>query len=247
MTPIVDRRGFLLSAASTSALLASGCSFEEQKPVLGGLFRAGDLASYSAQRLILSGQSMAREYRRGDISAYFPVVGTTLPEDPEYRRLLASGFREWRLPVTGLVDRPQSFSLEELERLPSRTQITSHSCQEGWTAIGQWTGVQLSRVLMRVGLKPDARFVFFFSADGWWDSLHLLDALHPQTILAYGMKGEPLPIEHGAPLRLRVERQLGYKSLKFLTRIFVTDLLSKVGDGSGSSGVAYGYSWNAGI
>ncbi|MEJ0022292.1 MAG: molybdopterin-dependent oxidoreductase [Alphaproteobacteria bacterium] len=131
--------------------------------------------------------------------------------------------------------------------LPSRTQITAHSCQEGWTAIGQWTGVQLARVLSTTGLKPNARFVFFHAADGWYDSVHLFDALHSQTLLAYGMNGGPLPIAHGAPVRLRVERHLGYKSIKFVKRIEVVESLAEVGNGLGSSGAAYGYSWNSGI
>lgn len=242
----VTRRGFIIGAGS-SALLTSGCSYDQLSPAFGDIFRAGDLASYYAQTLLLSNQSLAREFRRADLSRQFPVVGTRLPKDAAYLRQLDEKFASWKLPVEGLVERPQSFSLQQIKSFPSKTQITAHSCQEGWTAIGEWTGVQVGRVLAHVGLRPSARFVFFVSADGWWDSVHLFDALHPQTILAYGMNGHPLPVPHGAPLRLRVERQLGYKSLKFLTKIVVADSLESFGDGLGSSGAAHGYSWNAGI
>lgn len=246
MTQIVGRRRFIQGASASALFTLSGCKFQ-QAPAFSEIFKAGDLASYHAQHLLLSQQSMAREYGSADISKTFPVVGTRKPKDLDYLRHLETGFRDWRLPVSGLVGRPRSFSLAELKGFDARRQITSHSCQEGWTAIGEWSGVQLARVLAVVGLKPQARFVFFFSSDGWWDSLHLFDALHPQTILAYGMNGGPLPVPHGAPVRLRVERQLGQKSLKFLNRIEVHDSLARVGDGSGASGVAYGYSWNAGI
>ena len=135
----------------------------------------------------------------------------------------AAAFADWRLSVEGRVATPRTFSLAELKQLPSRTQITRHTCEEGWTAIGQWTGVPLSLVLDAAGILPTARFVVFYSYDDWVDSIDLLDALHPQTILAYGMNGRDLPIPHGAPVRLRVERQMGYKSMKYLQRIVVAD------------------------
>ena len=139
---------------------------------------------------------------------------------------------------------PRAFSLAELKQLPQRTQITRHTCEEGWTAIGQWTGVPLSRVLDAVGMLPTARFVVFYSYDDWVDSVDLLDALHPQTILAYGMNGRDLPIAHGAPLRLRVERQMGYKSMKYLRRIVVAD---EFDDGGSSGNIQNGWAWYTGI
>jgi DMSO/TMAO reductase YedYZ molybdopterin-dependent catalytic subunit len=248
MSLTLPRRRLLTGlSASTVAALTSGCSYEELKPTFGQIFGAGDWVSYHAQKFLLSRQSLAREYGTADISRKFPVVGTRQPKSLEYRRLQDDGFRSWRLPVEGLVERPQSFSLGDLQSMPQRTQITSHTCEEGWTAIAQWNGVALHHVLAVTGIKSKARFVFYFSSDGWYDSLHLFDALHPQTLLACGMNGQPLPIQHGAPVRLRVERQLGQKSLKFLTRILVVESLKEVGNGLGSSGAGQGYSWNAGI
>ncbi len=146
--------------------------------------------------------------------------------------------------MEGAVARPGSFSLAELKTLPARTQITRHTCEEGWSAIGEWTGVPLSRVLDAVGLQPAARFVSYYSYDGLADSIDLLEALHPQTLLAYGMNGRDLPVAHGAPLRLRVERQMGYKSMKFLTRLVVTEHLD---DGGDKGNPKNGWAWYVGI
>ena len=175
-----------------------------------------------------------------------PVNGEA-PKTEPYQRLLASGFAEWRLQIDGMVARPSSLSLAELKSLPSRSQITHQACEEGWSFIAEWTGVPLSDVLERVGIHPGARYVFFFALDGWWDSIDMDDALHPQTLLAYGMNGPEMPTDHGAPLRLKVARQLGYKNLKYLSRITVTDSAKGIGDGLGSGSPAAGYSWYAGI
>jgi DMSO/TMAO reductase YedYZ molybdopterin-dependent catalytic subunit len=140
-----------------------------------------------------------------------------------------------------------AMSLNDLKRFPARTQITQHTCEEGWSGIAEWTGVQLSRVLEAVGIRSEARYVVFHTVDDWWDSLDMSDALHPQTMLTYGMNGRELPVPHGAPIRLRVERQLGYKSLKFLKTMTVTDRLDNIEDGTGAVGVAYGYAWYSGI
>jgi DMSO/TMAO reductase YedYZ molybdopterin-dependent catalytic subunit len=173
-----------------------------------------------------------------------PAIGTTNPADDAYQRLLPNRFADWRLPVEGSVTRPHAFSLEELKRMPSRTQITRHTCEEGWSAIAQWTGVPLRSVLESAGIRSTARFVQFHAYDGWADGIDMLDALHPQTILAYGMNGRDLPISHGAPVRARVETQLGYKSMKFLKRIVVTDHF----DDHGAGGfIQNGWSWYVGI
>ena len=149
--------------------------------------------------------------------------------------------------VDGMVARPSEFSLAQLRSYPSRTQITEHICEQGWSAIAEWTGVPLSLVLNEVGIHPKARYVFFYSIDGWWDSLDMADAWHPQTLLAYAMNGRDLPVPHGAPVRLRVERQLGYKNLKYLSAITVTDSTKDWGKGLGAQGAENGYSWYAGI
>ena len=211
-----------------------------------GLYGLSETLTYAGQRLLTKLPSMAREFDRSQISKVIPVNGTAPTTEP-YERLLADGFTDWRLAVDGMVARPSSLSLAELKGFPSRSQVTHQACEEGWSFIAEWTGVPLSYVLERVGIHPEARYVFFFTFDGWWDSIDMDDAVHPQTILAYGMNGQEMPRDHGAPLRLKVARQLGYKSLKYLSKITVTDSASGIGDGLGSGSPAAGYSWYAGI
>jgi len=211
-----------------------------------GVYGVSETLTYAGQKLLLKLPSMAREFDRSQISRVIPVNGKA-PQSEPYQSLLAGGFADWRLEIDGMVSRPGSLSLAELKGLPSRSQITHQACEEGWSFIAEWTGVPLSAVLERVGIHPDARWIFFFSFDGWWDSIDMDDALHPQTLLAYGMNGASIPLDHGAPLRLKVARQLGYKSLKFLTRMTVTDTAQGIGDGLGSGGPAAGYSWYGGI
>jgi DMSO/TMAO reductase YedYZ molybdopterin-dependent catalytic subunit len=210
----------------------------------------GDALTYAAHRSLLPGQSLAREYGFKDISS-FPAIGTVNPAEAgkptyseAYARLQYGAFADWRLSVEGSVARPGLYSLADLQLFPSRTQITKHTCEEGWSAIGEWTGVQLSRVLEASGRLPSARFVNFYAFDGYADGIDMLDALHPQTILAYGMNGKNLPVPHGAPVRLRVENQLGYKSLKFLQRIVVTDEFDDLGK---AGPLQNGWSWYVGI
>lgn len=249
----VRRRGFLKAMASSAGLALAGCG-ETEPPTYGHILRMGDLLTYKAHRLLIPEQALAREYENGDISAV-PAIGSTNPGDPArsfydpehgpvYDRMLADGFSGWRLTVEGSVLRPGAFSLEDLRRMPSRTQITRHACEEGWSAIAQWTGVPLRAVLEAVGLRPGARYVQFYSYDSIADGIDMLDALHPQTILAYGMNGRDLPLGHGAPIRLRVETQLGYKSVKFLRRIVVTEQFDDLGP---QGGLQNGWSWYAGI
>ena len=235
--------------ASAGGVLLSGCS-RPMPPTYGNLLRLGDNLTYGAHRLLLPGEALVKEYSHGDISS-FPAVGTSDPGDPDgarpndtYRQLQRGGFADWRLSVEGLVARPGTFSLAQLKALPARTQITKHVCEEGWSAIGEWTGAPLSRVLDAAGLLPAARFVSYYSYDDWADSIDLLDALHPQTLLAYGMNGRDLPVAHGAPVRLRVERQMGYKSMKFLTRLVVTEHLD---DGGDKGNPKQGWAWYTGI
>jgi len=216
-------------------------------PDWGGVWGAGETLTYAAQRILMSHHSMAREFNRSEISKVAPIFGTHPQTDP-YERLLHGGFADWRLTVDGLVARPSSFSLAELRSLPSRSQITHQACEEGWSFIAEWTGVPLSYVLNLVGISERAKFVVFFTFDErWWGSLDLPDAFHAQTFLVYGMNGEDLPTDHGAPLRVRVARQLGYKSIKYLTRITVTDTIKNIGDGRGSSAPSHGFSWYGGI
>jgi DMSO/TMAO reductase YedYZ molybdopterin-dependent catalytic subunit len=215
-------------------------------PDHGGIYGVGETLTYAAQRILMSRQTLAREFNRDQISKVFPVNGEP-PGSDTYQRLLAGGFADWKLKVDGLVDRPSSISLAELKSYPSRRQITHQACEEGWSFIAEWTGVSLSYVLNLVGAQPAAKYVVFYPFDTNWDSLDMLDALHPQTLLAYGMNGQEIPTPHGAPIRLRVARQLGYKSVKYLSRITITDTLRDVGDGRGSISPELGYSWFAGI
>jgi DMSO/TMAO reductase YedYZ molybdopterin-dependent catalytic subunit len=215
-------------------------------PDHGGLLGIGHTLTYGTARLLGSG-TLAREFGPEEISGNFPAINTTLPDDADYHRDMKQDFAAWRLTVDGMVARPQEFSLAGLRRFPSRTQITRHVCEQGWSAIAQWTGVPLSHLLNEAGIQAGARYVFFYCVDGWWDSLDMADAYHPQTILAYGMNGADLPVAHGAPVRLRVERQLGYKQLKYVSAITVTDSAKEWGTGKGSIGAEIGYSWYAGI
>ena len=215
-------------------------------PDHGGIYGAGETLTYAAQKLLMSHHSLAREFSRSDISKVFPVNGE-VPENETYHRLLAHGFADWRLTVDGLVAHPLALSLAELKSFPSRNQITHQACEEGWSFIAEWSGVPLSYILNLVGVRREAKYVVFFPFDESWDSLDMSDAWHPQTLLAYGMNRQELPTPHGAPVRLRVARQLGYKSVKYLSRITVTDTLKNIGKGLGSISPEIGYSWYAGI
>ena len=206
----------------------------------------------AAQRLLLHGQPLARVFDPGQMSPVFKVNGSSTPSDPVYLDMSKRGFSDWRLKVDGLVKRPMSFSLADLQGLPVRSQITRHDCVEGWSAIGKWTGAELGLVLNTVGLAPNARFVVLHCADTiddalYYESIDLFDAFHPQTLLAYAMNDKPLEIGHGAPVRLRVERQLGYKHAKFVMRIEVVDSLTHIGQGMGGYWEDRGYQWYAGI
>jgi DMSO/TMAO reductase YedYZ molybdopterin-dependent catalytic subunit len=211
-----------------------------------GLFGVGETLTYAAQRVIAGDLALAREFSRNDISTAIPMNGPP-PETDTYQRLLDGEFRDWRLQVDGLVTRPRSFSLADLKGYPAHTQITHQACEEGWSFIAEWTGVRLSHVLELVGVDDRARYVVFFPFDQFWESIDMADALHPQTFLAYGMNGQELPLGHGAPLRLRVARQLGYKSIKYLSRILVTESMAGFGQGLGGANPEEGYSWWAGI
>ena len=215
-------------------------------PDSGGLYGPGETLIYATHRL-LGGHSNAREFLRDQISAR-PFVNGRLPKSGAFRTLQAEAEKKWRLQVGGLVDRPASFSLADLRAYPSRSQITHLACEEGWSYIAEWTGVPLANVLDTVGVKAGAKYLAYFSVqEGWWDSMDLEEARHPQTLVAYGLNGGPLPVGNGGPLRMRVPRQLGYKSVKYITRVAVAESLKGFGKGLGSAGPEDGYSWYAGI
>ncbi|HME08321.1 MAG TPA: molybdopterin-dependent oxidoreductase [Bryobacteraceae bacterium] len=215
-------------------------------PDHGGLYGAGETLTYAAQR-ILTDHSLAREFPHGEISKP-PFSNGDPPKDEAYQRLQAGGFAGWRLAVDGMVARPASFSVAQLKSYPSRSQITHLACEEGWSYIAEWTGVPLAHVLDVVGVLPQAKYIVYFSIEkDWWDSVDMSDALHPQTLVAHGMNGGDLPANFGGPLRLRVPRQLGYKNVKYVTRLTVTDDLKRFGRGLGSASPEAGYAWYAGI
>jgi DMSO/TMAO reductase YedYZ molybdopterin-dependent catalytic subunit len=246
MSRLLTRRA-LVTAGLTTAAGASGLGAAIHNglipPDYGGILGVGETLTYSAQRLLTSGHSLAREFQRSDISKA-AVVNGPAPVDEKYRQLLADGFKAWRLQIEGLIARPTSFSLEELKRLPAQSHIMLHACEQGWSYIAEWTGVRLSSVLDLVKTRPEARYVVFMPFANprqttgevrvQWDSIDMADALHPQTLLAYGMNGEALPADFGAPVRLRLGRQLGYKNTKYLSRIIVTDRMDLYRKGPGT-------------
>lgn len=250
---LIGRRNLLAGLGSMGGLLLAGCE-EGVPPTFGNILRMGDALTYKTHRFLLPARSLAKEYDRRDISS-MPAIGTTNPADPrrsyfdetygeEYQRLQRHGFSDWRLSIEGSVARPGTYSLSDLKQFPSRTQITKHMCEEGWSAIAEWTGVPFRMVLEAAGILPSARFVNFYAYDSFADGIDMIDAMHPQTILAYGMNGRDLSVPHGAPVRLRVERQMGYKSTKFLRRIVVTDEFDDMGE---LGPLRNGWSWYAGI
>ena len=253
MSDLLSRRKLITAGLGTAAgaagLIAAARIAERYgliPPDHQGLYGVGETLTYASQRMLTAHRSMAREFSRRDISPVFPVNGP-VPQRASYQRLLATEFSAWRLAVDGMVERPAKFSLEQLKSFPAWTQITEHTCEEGWSIIAEWTGVPVSHVLNLAGASARAKYVVFFPFDEAWESIDMADAYHPQTLLAYGMNGGAIPAEHGAPVRLRVARQLGYKSVKYLSRILVTDTLKNLGQGLGSSSPEVGYAWYAGI
>jgi molybdopterin-dependent oxidoreductase-like protein protein len=246
---IISRRTMIacgLTAVAGAAAVRVAGRYGLIPPDSGGLYGIGETLTYASQRLLIGKHALAREFSRDDISRVIPVNGPP-PEIDACDRLLVGGFADWRLRVDGMVARPASFSLADLHKYPAHTQITHQACEEGWSFIAEWSGVRLAYVLDLVQVDPRARYVVFFSFDNFWESIDMIDALHPQTFLAYGLNGRDLPPEHGAPVRVRVARQLGYKSVKYLSRVIVTDSLEHFGKGVGGINPEYGYSWWAGI
>ncbi len=215
-------------------------------PDHGGVYGPGETLTYAVQRL-LTRHSLAREFSRSQISKP-PFANETRPPTDVFKRLQADGFKDWTLSVDGLVAHPASLSLDDVKRLPIRSQITQVACEEGWSYVAEWTGTPLVEVLNAVGILPQARYLVYFSIQpDWWESIDMADALHPQTLVTYAMNDSDLPVAFGGPLRLRVPRQLGYKSVKYITRMTVTDSLKRFGKGLGSASPEGGYAWYAGI
>jgi len=255
MKSIEPRRRFITrSLALGGAALLAGCDLLSRSEWFPRLLEKAETVTRRAQHLVTPRGSMAQEFSEADLSPQFRSNGTANPDDAAYQALAANGFSDYQLKVYGLVDRPRSFTLDELHALPSRTQITRHDCVEGWSAIGKWQGAQLGAMLDSVGARTNARYVVFHCADPmdgrgtrYYESIDMEDAHHPQTLLAYALNDKPLPIANGAPIRLRVERQLGYKMAKYVMAIELVDSFAHIGGGKGGYWEDQGYEWYAGI
>jgi DMSO/TMAO reductase YedYZ molybdopterin-dependent catalytic subunit len=257
----ITRRSLLIKAAvAGSGLALSGCNVFDglgRDSAVRNVLAGANNLTYRAARLVAGRNALAEEFSEADIRQPQRPNGVTAPDDDTYKSLLANGFADWRLEVTGRVDKPLSLSLAQLQAMPSRTQITRHDCVEGWSCIAKWTGVPLALVLDEARPTSQARYVVFHCLDTidrdlsgdikYYGSIDLIDARHPQTILAYGMNGKPLPVENGAPLRARVERQLGYKMPKYIGRIELVDNFAMLGMGRGGYWEDNGYDWFGGI
>lgn len=259
MNEIDTQRRRIVSGAlaGASTWLLAGCDRLGETSWFPKVLALGETLSKGAHKLAGGRRSMAQEFSEADLSPSFRGNGNTNPDSAEYQRLAKTGFSEWALVIDGLVEQPAKLTLAQLQAMPARTQITRHDCVEGWSAIGKWTGVPLATVLANARPKPEARFAVFHCADAftgagnkinpYYESIDMDDVNHPQTILAYGLNGQPLPIANGAPLRLRVERQLGYKHAKYVMRIELVERFDHIAGGGGGYWEDRGYQWYAGI
>lgn len=253
MSGIITRRALLTTGALGAGALLSGCEKFVANPLGRKLVFSGETLNYRLARALTNRDSLAKEYRPDQMSPIFRVNGTANPNTPTYNAMVAEKFANWRLKVGGLVNRPLDISHQQLLAMPARTQITRHDCVEGWSAIGKWTGPRLSLILDAARLQPAANYLVFHCADTlggrpYYESIDLVDAFHPQTIMAWAMNDRVLGIPYGAPVRLRVERQLGYKHAKYVQRIEAVASLDGLYGGKGGywEDVA-DYEWYAGI
>jgi DMSO/TMAO reductase YedYZ molybdopterin-dependent catalytic subunit len=241
--------GGLAATAGVSGIAVAGSLANRYgliPPDSGGIYGPGETLTYAAQRL-LTRHSMAREFPRSMISNA-PFANSIAPPNDAFKTLQAANFADWRLVIDGMVARPASLSLSDLKRFPVRNQITEVVCEEGWSYVAEWIGTPLVEILNAAGILPQARYIVYFSIEpDWWDSIDMADALHQQTLLTYAMNDADLPVAFGGPLRLRVPRQLGYKSVKFLNRVMVTDSLKGFVSSIDPKSPNYQYSWYPGI
>lgn len=253
MSRLITRRTLVGGLALGGAGLLTGCDGLGESPAFRRVLFGAERMNQGLQRTISNRGALAREFSAADMSPIFRINGNATGSTPEYLAHLATGFADWRLVVDGLVARPLALSLAQIREMPMRTQITRHDCVEGWSAIGKWHGMPLKLLLDAAGMRSSARYIVFhcadyFGATPYYESIDLVDAFHPQTIMAWGMNNRTLSLGHGAPLRLRVERQLGYKHAKFVMRIEAVDSLAPIGRGKGGYWEDVGdYEWYAGI
>lgn len=247
---LITRRNALVGGAG---LVLAGCDRIVASPTVKQVLTLGEKATRSAQRLVTDRNALAQEFSRADISPIFRENGTRRPSDDGYTAHAVSGFAQWKLAVDGMVAHPFTLSLPDLRAMPNRTQVTRHDCVEGWSAIGEWSGVPLGLLLRHAGISANANYIVFHCADTllgkpYYESIDMVDAWHPQTILAHSLNQQPLGVGHGAPLRLRVERQLGYKQAKYVMRVEAVASLDGIHGGKGGFWEdRSGYQWYAGI
>ena len=255
-----SRRHLLRGAlAGVGTAVLAGCDRLSNNDTAVELLKSAQHLSRAAHKLVAGRTAMAQEFSQADVAAHFRSNGTLMPADADYQALLKAGFADWKLQVGGLVEKPATFTLAELRAMPSRTQITRHDCVEGWSSIGKWKGVPLAHVLAQVRPLVNAKYVVFRCADSmdgpaldgsdsrYYESVDLDDAHHVQTVLAYELNDQPLPVSNGAPLRVRIERQLGYKHAKYVMRIDLVESFSALRGGHGGYWEDNGYEWYAGI
>jgi DMSO/TMAO reductase YedYZ molybdopterin-dependent catalytic subunit len=258
----LTRRAIIAAGFGGAGALVWNANALTLSPSFAHVFRAVEDWTRMSQRTLLLPGQLAKEYSVADISPTFKANGTFDPGGDDYNAQVAQSFTNWRLRIDGMVSHPLSLTVAEIRRLPLRTQITQHDCVEGWSAIGMWTGVHLGLLLKAAGLSSSARYAVFHCADNldgepskggeqspgqYYESIDLIDAFHPQTLIAYALNGRPLDVAHGAPLRLRVERQLGYKQAKYIERIEITDSFANIAGGRGGYWEDRGYEWYAGV
>ncbi len=250
---LITRRTIVTGGALGAGLLLSGCDKLANQPEFRRILFSGEKINRGLQRALTNRGALAPEYRPDQMSPVFRTNGNTNPNTPDYNAHVAEHFANWRLEVGGLVQRPLSLGMSDIGAFPQRAQITRHDCVEGWSAIAKWQGPMLGSVLKAAGVRSGARFIVFTCADLWsgapyYESIDLVDAFHPQTILAWAMNDHRLSVGHGAPIRLRVERQLGYKQAKFVMRIDAVASLAGIGLGKGGYWEDHvNYDWYAGI
>jgi len=238
MSNLITRRALVGGAAAGAGLLLSGCDQLAQNEGFRKILYSADDVHRGLQRALSNRHSLAKEFRPDQMSPVFRANGTLNPGTPDYTAMVADKFANWKLKVTGLVNRPLDISLAQLKSMPSRTQITRHDCVEGWSAIGKWQGPTLGSILKLAQVKESARYIIFHCADlyrgkNYYESVDMFDAFHPQTILAFAMNDAPITVPHGAPIRLRAERLLGYKQAKYVMGVEATDSLGSFGLGQG--------------
>ncbi len=255
--PVINRRLAAGLLASAGAAALTGCDKLSENASVQKVIGSAEQLTIASQRLILSPGQFAPEYKESDISPWFKPNGTSDPDDEDYANHVQAGFKDWKLEVGGLVENPLSLSLDDIKARPSRTQITRHDCVEGWSCIGKWTGMMLGPMLKEAKVKPEAKYILFRCADSlgdaddgsddYYESISMVDAYHPQTLLAYALNGKPLEVAHGAPIRLRAERYLGYKQAKYVMKIEAIDSFAHIHGGHGGYWEDRGYDWYGGI